>query len=59
MTDTIKAVINLDITGPVISRHIYGHFAEHPGDGIHGGFYVGDDTPSPTTKASDSTWSRR
>ena len=47
MTDTIKAVINLDITGPVISRHLYGHFAEHLGDGIHGGFYVGDDSTIP------------
>ena len=47
MTDTIKAVINLDIAGPVISRHIYGHFAEHLGDGIHGGFYVGDDSTIP------------
>ena len=47
VTDTIKAVINLDIAGPVISRHIYGHFAEHLGDGIHGGFYVGDDSTIP------------
>ncbi len=47
MTDTIKAVINLDIAGPVISRHIYGHFAEHLGDGIYGGFYVGDDSTIP------------
>src|SRR4029450_419836 len=47
VTDTIKAVINLDIAGPVISRHIYGHFAEHLGDGIHGGIYVGEDSPIP------------
>lgn len=26
-----------------ISRHIYGHFAEHLGRGIYGGFYVGED----------------
>ncbi len=50
MTDTIKAVINLDIAGPVISRHIYGHFAEHLGDGIHGGFYVGDDRTIPNDR---------
>ena len=59
VTDTIKAVINLDIAGPVISRHIYGHFAEHLGDGIHGGFYVGDDGTIPNDQGSDSTWSRR
>jgi alpha-L-arabinofuranosidase len=47
MTDTIKAVINLDIAGPVISRHIYGHFAEHLGSCIYGGFYVGDDSEIP------------
>ncbi|HET9872832.1 MAG TPA: hypothetical protein VFP89_09585 [Propionibacteriaceae bacterium] len=47
MTDTIKAVINLDITGPVISRHIYGHFAEHLGNCIYGGFYVGEDRTIP------------
>ncbi len=27
---------------PVISKHIYGHFAEHLGHCIYGGFYVGD-----------------
>ncbi len=27
---------------PVISRNIYGHFAEHLGHCIYGGFYVGD-----------------
>jgi alpha-N-arabinofuranosidase len=32
VTDTIKAVINLDIEGPLVSRHIYGHFAEHMGN---------------------------
>lgn len=27
----------------VISRHIYGHFAEHLGRCVYGGFYVGED----------------
>src|SRR5688572_21175588 len=27
----------------VISKHIYGHFAEHLGQCIYGGFYVGED----------------
>jgi alpha-N-arabinofuranosidase len=34
---------------PVISRHIYGHFAEHLGRCIYGGFYVGEDSDIPNT----------
>lgn len=34
---------------PVISRHIYGHFAEHLGRCIYGGFYVGEDSKIPNT----------
>src|SRR5215204_5779222 len=30
-----------------ISRHIYGHFAEHLGRCIYGGFYVGEDSKIP------------
>ena len=41
------AVINLDIEGPTISRHLYGHFAEHLGRCIYGGFWVGEDSPIP------------
>lgn len=37
-----RIVIDLDVTGPVISRHLYGHFAEHLGRCIYGGFYVGE-----------------
>ena len=39
-----KAV--LDVQGNpdlLISKHIYGHFAEHLGRSIYGGFYVGED----------------
>ena len=32
-----------------ISRHIYGHFAEHLGRSIYGGFYVGDTSRIPNT----------
>lgn len=35
-------VINTDSTKQTISKHIYGHFAEHLGRGVYGGFYVGD-----------------
>lgn len=34
----------------VISKHIYGHFAEHLGSCIYGGLWVGEDSPIPNTK---------
>ena len=34
---------------PQISRHIYGHFAEHLGRGIYDGLYVGEDSKIPNT----------
>jgi alpha-L-arabinofuranosidase len=33
-----------------ISKHIYGHFAEHLGKCIYGGFYVGENSKIPNTK---------
>ena len=42
-----RVVINLDLPGPTISRHVYGHFAEHLGRCIYGGFYVGEDSDIP------------
>ncbi|SOD64083.1 alpha-N-arabinofuranosidase [Streptomyces zhaozhouensis] len=42
-----RAIINLDIEGPVISRHLYGHFAEHLGRCVYGGLWVGEDSPIP------------
>ncbi|WP_433281438.1 alpha-N-arabinofuranosidase [Pseudonocardia xinjiangensis] len=44
---TARAVIDLDVTGPTISKHLYGHFAEHLGRCIYGGFWVGEDSPIP------------
>ncbi len=35
---------------PTISRHIYGHFAEHLGRCIYEGFYVGDNSMIPNTE---------
>lgn len=39
MPDATRAtiIVNVDIPGPVISRHLYGHFAEHLGRCIYGG----------------------
>ncbi|MDZ7338451.1 MAG: alpha-N-arabinofuranosidase [candidate division KSB1 bacterium] len=33
-----------------ISKYIYGHFAEHLGNCIYGGFWVGEDSPIPNTR---------
>lgn len=41
------AVVNLDLPDSTISRHIYGHFAEHLGRCIYGGIWVGEDSSLP------------
>lgn len=42
-------VVSLNVTDAktTISKHIYGHFAEHLGHCIYGGFYVGDTSKIP------------
>ena len=45
-----QAVINLDLPGAKISKHQYGHFAEHLGRCIYGGFWVGEDSDIPNTR---------
>jgi len=43
--------LNVDAGKDKISRHIYGHFSEHLGKCIYGGFYVGDgNTKIPNVK---------
>ncbi len=37
-----QITLNADLGRDTISRHIYGHFAEHLGRCIYGGFYVGE-----------------
>lgn len=44
------AVVRADAPGPVINRNIYGHFAEHLGNCIYGGLWVGRDSSIPNTK---------
>src|SRR4051812_10124401 len=41
--------IDPSVTGQKINRNIYGHFAEHLGRCIYGGFYVGDTSKIPNT----------
>ncbi len=43
----VRGVLDLDLPGPTISRHLYGHFAEHLGRCIYGGFFVGEDSSVP------------
>lgn len=42
-----KIVVNADTASTAISRHIYGHFAEHLGRCIYDGFWVGPDSSIP------------
>lgn len=44
-------VINADLGKEKINKHIYGHFSEHLGRCIYGGFYVGEgNTKIPNTQ---------
>lgn len=42
-----KIVLNSANAKDTISKNIYGHFAEHLGHGIYGGFYVGNNKNIP------------
>jgi len=42
-------IINADQGTETISRHIYGHFSEHLGRCIYGGYWVGKDSDIPNT----------
>ena len=50
--DRSSAFLTIDATGgtETISRHIYGHFSEHLGHCIYGGYWVGYDSEIPNTK---------
>jgi len=43
----IKIAFEVSEDAPTISKHIYGHFAEHLGRSIYDGFYVGDTSTIP------------
>lgn len=45
-----KIIVHTERGTETISRHIYGHFAEHLGHCIYGGFWVGEDSPIPNTR---------
>ncbi|WP_226037735.1 alpha-N-arabinofuranosidase [Aquibacillus saliphilus] len=48
----MTSMINIDKNncGQTISKHIYGHFAEHLGRCIYEGIWVGEDSPIPNTR---------
>ncbi len=45
-----KLVIHADKGKETINRNIYGHFSEHLGRCIYGGFWVGEDSAIPNTR---------
>jgi alpha-L-arabinofuranosidase len=46
-----RIVLNADLGRDTISRHIYGHFSEHLGKCIYGGYFVGEgNTKIPNTR---------
>jgi len=48
--DTNTLIIDVDLGKQTISKHIYGHFSEHLGGCIYGGYWVGEDSPIPNTR---------
>lgn len=45
-----RIIVNVDLGAEKISKHIYGHFAEHLGNCIYGGFWVGENSSIPNTR---------
>lgn len=50
--ETVRAgiIIDTDLGTETISRHIYGHFSEHLGRCIYGGYWVGENSAIPNTR---------
>ncbi|RZJ68673.1 MAG: alpha-N-arabinofuranosidase [Flavobacterium sp.] len=48
-SQTAVVTVAPDAAAPTISKHIYGHFAEHLGRCIYDGFYVGEKSKIPNT----------
>lgn len=45
-----RLIIEADRGENTINRHIYGHFSEHLGRCIYGGYWVGEDSSVPNTR---------
>jgi alpha-N-arabinofuranosidase len=50
LAQNVKITIHESQAKDTISKHIYGHFAEHLGNCIYGGIYVGEDQRIMTNK---------
>jgi alpha-N-arabinofuranosidase len=48
--ETVEVTIHSDQDGGQISRHIYGHFAEHLGGCVYDGIWVGPESTIPNTR---------
>jgi alpha-N-arabinofuranosidase len=50
--ESVKAnvIVETDLGTETISRHIYGHFSEHLGHCIYGGYWVGENSSIPNTR---------
>src|SRR6478752_70521 len=48
-TAEVQGTLRADQPGAVISRYIFGQFAEHLGFGIYGGIWVGESSKIPNT----------
>ena len=46
----MRALIDTRRPGARIHRHVYGHFSEHLGRCIYGGYWVGADSPIPNVR---------
>jgi len=46
----VSIVINADLAKHIIDKNIYGHFSEHLGGCIYGGYWVGEASPIPNTR---------
>ncbi len=44
-----KIIINADLGKEKIDKHIYGHFSEHLGNCIYGGYWVSEESDIPNT----------
>lgn len=47
---TVTLSVDATTPGPVISRHLFGQFAEHLGRGVYEGVWVGPESPIPNTR---------
>ncbi|VVT01346.1 alpha-N-arabinofuranosidase [Erythrobacter sp. EC-HK427] len=46
----VTVTVNTEAEGPHLSRHLFGQFAEHLGEGIYGGVWVGQDSTIPNVR---------